>query len=142
MLRTSLALICLAGPAVAERFHAQATCSPSGMALHYACEIRLMPGGETVENAAFTVRPDMPSMPMAHNIRPVAVVATETPGLYSADIEIEMPGDWTLTLDLSAPRRDRVMLPYRFEAQADGHQATDHSGHDARGHGAHSGPSD
>ena len=127
MFRTGLILICLASPAVADRFHAQATCVPTDMALRYACEIRLMQGNDAVENATFTVRPDMPSMPMAHNIPPVAAVATDTPGLYATEIEIEMLGDWTLTLDLSAPRRDRVVLRYLFEGTPEAHQTTDHS---------------
>lgn len=115
MFRPSLALlICLATPAMADRITASATCVPGDAALHYRCDIALSESGAALSDAAFTVKPDMPSMPMAHNIAPVDAVETETPGRYVVDLHLDMLGDWALTLDLSEPRRDRLVLTYSF----------------------------
>ena len=125
----ALALACLAHPALADRILAEATCTNTEMDLHFRCDIVLTANGAPVDGAAFTVTPAMPSMPMAHNIPPVEAAATDEPGTYTAELQLEMAGDWTLTLDLTNPRRDRVVVSHRFEAQvAEGH-GTDHSGH-------------
>lgn len=114
MIRLSFALLFLATPAFADRLTASATCAPTDMALHYRCDIVLTSADTAVSGAAFTVKPDMPSMPMAHNIAPVDAVETATPGTYATDLRLDMLGDWTLTLDFSAPRRDRVVLSHSF----------------------------
>lgn len=136
MIRTTLALICLAAPAMADRIQAEASCTPLPAEQQYRCDILLTAAGSPLEGAAFTVKPDMPSMPMAHNLRPVDATATDTPGTYSADIHLEMWGDWTLTLDLSAPRRDRVVLSYSFEKPASETRMINHADHS--GHAEHS----
>jgi len=141
MLRTGLALICLASPVFADRFDAHANCRATDKSLLFTCEIRLMQAGAEVESAGFTVKPDMPSMPMAHNIPPVAAEPTDTPGLYVADVKIDMLGDWTLTLDLSAPRRDRVVIPYHFKAHPSADQTTPPSHEAALGSDKHGAPS-
>jgi len=127
MIRTTLALIYLATPTLADRIEAAATCAPLPKDLHYRCDIVLTAAGTPVEGAAFTVKPDMPSMPMAHNIPPTQATPTDTPGTYSADLHLDMVGDWTLTLDLSTPRRDRVVLSHSFEAPTSHNQIMNHA---------------
>ncbi|MDU8913305.1 FixH family protein [Aestuariicoccus sp. MJ-SS9] len=114
-------LICIAPPALAERILAEATCSPTHTELQFRCEIALNEGGAPVDGAAFTVKPDMPSMPMAHNIPPVPAEPTDTPGVYSAQLELQMLGDWTLTLDLTKPRRDRIVVSHKFDDAVPNH---------------------
>jgi hypothetical protein len=58
---------------------------------------------------------DMPSMPMAHNVRPVKAEAGAQPGSYRARLELEMTGVWALRLDLSGPVRDRLISVLRFD---------------------------
>ena len=122
MIRPTLALLSLATPAMADRILADASCS---------CNIFLTEGDLPVEGAAFTVTPAMPSMPMAHNIPPVEAVETEKQGAYTAKLQLGMPGDWTLTLDLTSPRRDRIILKHSFAQQASESGAMDDSGQDA-----------
>lgn len=131
MIRPTLALLSLATPAMADRILADASCAPMPMDLHYSCNIFLTEGDMPVEGAAFTVTPAMPSMPMAHNIPPVEAVETEKQGAYTAKLQLGMPGDWTLTLDLTSPRRDRIILKHSFAQQASESSAMDHSGQDA-----------
>ena len=63
-----------------------------------------------------TIGADMPSMPLAHNVRPVKAEAGPAAGMYQARIQLEMLGDWTLRLDVGGKVRDRVVAPMRFEA--------------------------
>ena len=115
MIRTTFALLCLATPAFADRIEAEASCTQTQSDLHYHCNIALSSSGNPVSGVTFTVSLAMPSMPMAHNIPPVEATESETPGTYSTDLHLDMPGDWILTLELSAPRRDRVVLSHSFD---------------------------
>jgi hypothetical protein len=58
---------------------------------------------------------DMPSMPMAHNVRPVQAAAGQEAGTYRARLTLEMHGDWALRIDVTRPVRDRIIKLMRFE---------------------------
>ncbi|MEQ8967417.1 MAG: FixH family protein [Azospirillaceae bacterium] len=94
-----------AGPAAAHEIASEATCASTGKALVHDCTFTLTDAanGAPVEDAAFTVHPMMPSMPMAHNVRPVEAVPGDAPGTYEARIPLEMTGTWRLELRLTAP---------------------------------------
>ena len=62
-----------------------------------------------------TVGADMPSMPMAHNVKPVKAMPGNEPGTYRAQIKLEMHGDWVVKVDLVGPVRDRIVKSMRFE---------------------------
>jgi YtkA-like protein len=109
---------CLPMPASAQvRAKADVACKPTGTALQYDCTIALMNArtNEPLSGVTLTVGADMPSMPMMHNVRPVAAAPGDGPGTYRARILLEMHGDWALRLDLSGPLRDRVVVNLRFE---------------------------
>ena len=133
LIRSILALGCLATPAVAERMHADADCTPATMPMHFTCEITLSNGETAVEGAIFTVTPTMPSMPMAHNIPPAAAQARTTPGTYSVDLRLDMLGEWMLSLDISHPRRDRVMVTKTFEEGSHDNHKSGHAMHSGHG---------
>lgn len=101
----------------AERAQAEVRCAPAGVALTYDCLIRLTHAGTgaPLTGAQLTVGADMPSMPMAHAVKPVAARSAGEPGLYRARIELEMTGEWALQLELSAPFRDRIVSRQRFD---------------------------
>jgi hypothetical protein len=103
--------------AAAERARAEVRCVPAGVALTYQCLIRLTYArtGAPLTGARLTVGADMPSMPMAHAVKPVAAAPAGEPGLYRARIELEMTGEWALQLRLSAPFRDQIVSRQRFE---------------------------
>jgi hypothetical protein len=56
----------------------------------------------------------MPSMPMAHNIKPVRAKPGKAPGEYHARLDLEMPGEWAVKLRLSGAARDVLVLHYTF----------------------------
>jgi len=113
VLGVALALACEA----AERAKAEVECAPAGRALTYQCLIRLTDArtGAPLTGARLTVGADMPSMPMAHAVKPVAATPAGEPGLYRVRIELKMTGEWALQLKLSAPFRDRIVRRQRFE---------------------------
>jgi hypothetical protein len=57
----------------------------------------------------------MPSMPLAHTVKPVRAQATKTPGEYRARLELEMTGEWAVKLRLAGPVRDQLILHYEFD---------------------------
>jgi hypothetical protein len=103
--------------AAEPRARADVACQPAAKALNYECTIRLSDAGTgaPLSGVDLTVSAEMPSMPMAHNMRPVKATAGTEPGLYHARIELEMQGDWALQLNLTGRIRDRVIRVMRFD---------------------------
>lgn len=116
------------------RATAEVACEPGAKALEYACDIQLSDRrtGTPLEGLAVTVGATMPSMPMAHNVRPVQAQPGDTPGSYSAVLELEMYGVWALQLDLAGPIRDRLVATLDFQP-ADGEAGNGHGGHGSHG---------
>jgi hypothetical protein len=114
------ALLCipLAAHAAEVRAKADVECQPLPERLRYDCTVKLADArtGEPLAGATVRVGADMPSMPMAHNVRPVQATAGEPPGSYRARVTLEMHGDWALRIDITGPLRDRVVKLLRFEA--------------------------
>jgi hypothetical protein len=97
---------------------AEVACQPAAKKLHYDCTIKLTDArtNEPLAGIDVMVGADMPSMPMAHRVRPVKATPTAEPGSYQASIQLEMYGDWALRLDLAGRVRDRVVKTLRFES--------------------------
>lgn len=129
MIRSTIAFICLASPALADRIQADAHCAATATPLHYQCDVMLTSAGQPLEAAKFAVTPTMPSMPMAHNIPPAPSAPGDMPGSYKVDLRLDMLGEWMLTLDVSEPRRDRVIVHMHFDGGDTAHQGHDHSSH-------------
>ena len=114
----ALSAMLMAGNAAlaGERVTADVSCTATAEKLTYDCMIMLegRKSGEPVEGAEIVVKADMPSMPLAHNVRPVKAAAGSMPGHYTATLELEMHGEWALTLDVSGPTRDRVVKKLHF----------------------------
>lgn len=108
-----------AGAASAADIRAKADirCAPAEAMLEYECRIALADRrtGKPLDGVDVTVGADMPSMPMAHNVRPVKAQAGPEPGVYRVRIELEMIGDWALRIDLGGPVRDRIVKVLIFE---------------------------
>lgn len=64
--------------------------------------------GAPIRDATVTLGAAMPSMPMAHSIKPAAAAPTAVPGEYRARLELEMAGIWALQVDLARPRERLV----------------------------------
>jgi hypothetical protein len=114
----AVAVLLGAGPGAAQtRAKADIACKPAEKSLQYDCTIRLLDtrSGEPLSGVDVMVGADMPSMPMAHNVRPVKATPGPAPGTYAATIELEMHGEWMLRLDLSGRLRDRVLKTLHFD---------------------------
>jgi hypothetical protein len=107
----------LIGPAAAQTVRARAdvVCEPTKETLKYDCKIRLVDArtNAPLTGVTLTVGADMPSMPGAHNVRPVTAEA-QGDGNYRALLELEMTGVWALRLDVEGATRDRVVKVLRF----------------------------
>lgn len=105
-------------PAAAQDIRAKAdvVCEPTKESLKYDCKIKLVDArtNAPLSGVTLTVGADMPSMPGAHNVRPVIAQAQDAPGNYRALLELEMTGVWALRLDIAGATRDRVVKVLRF----------------------------
>ncbi len=99
------------------RARADVACRPTATALQYDCTITLKNSrtSEPLSGVTLTVGADMPSMPMMHNVRPVAATPAQGAGTYQARLLLEMHGDWAVQLNLSGKVRDRVVTVLSFE---------------------------
>lgn len=121
MKRLALAVsICvLAVPASAQgpRHRIDLGCQPTGQALTYLCTVSIADAsGKPVDGVEPTLSAEMPSMPMAHSVKPVkAQPVAGRPGLYQGRIELEMVGEWAVKLQFKAPRPEIVVRKLDFQ---------------------------
>lgn len=109
-------LFCLAAcPALAQRASADLACTFTGTDFVYDCTIRLSRAGQPLAGAKISIGADMPSMPMAHNVKPVDALPGKADGEYRARLDLEMTGEWALKLRLAGPVRDLLVLHYEFD---------------------------
>ncbi len=94
----------------ADKKSGQVECAATDVRLAYDCIITLTnkKTGQTIKDAEFTVSADMPSMPGAHAVKPVAVM-NHGMGMYHVQLVLEMYGEWALIMDFTLPKRDRVV---------------------------------
>lgn len=109
-----LFLLLVCAQAWAQRLNGKLDCKYTGTDFIYDCRIALQRGGQPLSGAQITVGADMPSMPMAHNIKPVKATPTGTPGEYRARLDLEMTGEWAVKLRIAGPVRDQLVLHYIF----------------------------
>lgn len=84
------------------------TCVPMAEERKFDCRVILDEKADKEATVEAVVSMSMPSMPMAHNVPPAELVEDEDQrGHYTFDIELPMLGDWIVTYDVNAPRRDR-----------------------------------
>ena len=108
-------LLLAAGPALAQRARAELDCKPAELRLTYDCTIRLSRDGKPLEGAEVSVGADMPSMAMAHNVKPVKAAPGLGPGEYRARLQLQMTGEWAVKLRVSGPLRDQIIVKRNFE---------------------------
>ena len=111
-LALALALAPLA--AVAQSPQGSLDCRFTGTDFVYDCKIRLTRSGAPLPGVDVNVGADMPSMPMAHNVKPVKAKPSAAPGEYDARLDLGMLGEWAVKLRLGGPVRDQLILHYEF----------------------------
>jgi hypothetical protein len=99
----------------AQGAQAELNCKPAKTDFIYDCSIKLTRKGQPLPGVQITVGADMPSMPMAHNVRPVKATPGKTPGEYQAKLDLEMLGQWAVKLRLAGPVKDQLILLYEFD---------------------------
>ena len=94
----------------ADKKSGQVECAATDVRLAYDCIITLTnkKTRQTIKDAEFTVSADMPSMPGAHTVKPVAVM-NHGMGMYHVQLVLDMYGEWALIMDFTLPKRDRVV---------------------------------
>ena len=120
-----------------ERPMVKLGCEPTDEKLVFHCTFDVMgkKSHEPIEGAAFKVNADMPTMPLAHNVRPIRPEPVAgKPGSYEGRLELEMLGEWAIKMTFDKPVRDIVIekLTFGDEPMAMDHSKMDHS---KMGHG-------
>lgn len=118
--------------AAGERPMVNVDCKPTDEKLVFDCTFEVMgkKSRRPIEDAAFKVNADMPTMPLAHNVKPIRPEpVADKPGSYEGRLELEMPGEWALRMTFDEPVRDIVIEKMTF---GEGAMAMDHS---RMGHG-------
>jgi branched-chain amino acid transport system permease protein len=93
-----------------QRAQATLTCTSHGDGPQLDCVLQLRQAGQPLSGAQVKVGAHMPSMPMAHSVKPVAATAGDAAGEYRAALMLEMEGVWALSIDVSVPPlRDRIV---------------------------------
>jgi hypothetical protein len=110
-----LILAATALPLHAQGIAAELDCRFTGKDFVYDCVVHLARGGTPLSGAQVAIGADMPSMPMAHNLKPVKAKPGSKPGDYEARLDLEMTGEWAVKLRLSGPVRDQLVLHYEFD---------------------------
>ena len=111
-------VLCAVLPAVAAapRPQVDLQCEAFGMGPQLECTVRLRASGAPLVGAQVTLGASMPSMPMAHTVKPAAAAApTGQPGEYRGRLELQMTGVWAVQVDVAGPLRDRVVRPLRID---------------------------
>jgi hypothetical protein len=135
MLAAALGLALALPAQAAERAMANVECAPTDERLVYDCMIHLMgkKSHAALEGASIKIKADMPTMPMAHNMRPVDATPMGKPGMYKARLHLEMHGEWALRMEISGPTRDLVVEKVMFGSEG---QAMKHGEEKSHDHGA------
>jgi hypothetical protein len=112
----AVALLALAAPAAAQRLAADVNCQLTQHDLVYDCRIALSEASsrKPVSGADVSLGADMPSMPMAHNVKPVKAKPANEPGHYTARLALEMYGEWALRINVRSPVRDVIVKRIDF----------------------------
>jgi hypothetical protein len=108
-------LLVVSSAVLAQGPQAALHCKPTATDYIYDCTIKLTRDGKPLTGVALTLGADMPSMPMMHAVKPVKAKPGKTPGEYRAKLDLEMLGEWAVTLTLAGPAKDRLVLLYAFD---------------------------
>ena len=110
----------------------QTECTATSKKFQYNCNVLFLHKKEPMTGYSGIVGATMPSMAMAHNVKPVKFTEKEgMAGHYEFIIQLEMLGEWMFQYDISQPKRDRVMEKLIFDKTKSiaSHKKHNHSDH-------------
>ena len=94
----------------------QTDCKATSKKFQYSCNVLFLQKKELMRGYSGFVGAKMPSMAMAHNVKPVKFSEKEDmTGHYEFTIQLEMLGEWMFQYDISIPTRGRVMEKLIFD---------------------------
>ena len=94
----------------------QTECIATSKKFQYNCNVLFINKKEPMSGYSGIVGATMPSMAMAHNVRPVKFTEKEgMAGHYEFTIQLEMLGEWMFQYDITNPKRDRVLEKLVFD---------------------------
>lgn len=104
-------------PALAkDRAAVKIECKETETGLVYDCMLHLSgrKSGKPVEGAKVAVKPDMPTMPGAHNVPAANAEPAGSPGAYGFRMKLDMYGIWALKVTVTGPLRDIAVRKIEF----------------------------
>ena len=110
----------------------QTECNATSKKFQYNCNVLFLKKKEPMTGYSGIVGATMPSMAMAHNVKPVKFSEKKgMSGHYEFTIQLEMLGEWMFQYDISTPKRDRVMEKLIFDKTKSiaSHKKHNHSDH-------------
>ena len=118
-----LAALALPAAAQAARAKVDLRCDAVAIGPTLDCVVQLATrDGKPLDGAQVTLGASMPSMPMAHRVKPAVAAPTGQPGEYRGRLELEMSGVWALQVDIAGPLRDRAVARLQAEECPEGHK--------------------
>ena len=120
----------------------QTECTATAKKFEYNCNVLFLHKKKPMSGYSGIVGATMPSMAMAHNVKPVKFTEKEgMAGQYKFTIQLEMLGEWMFQYDISTPKRDRVLEKLIFDKtksiafdKKHNHSHHKHSDHKHSGH--------
>ena len=107
----------------AGALNSKTECTALSKRFEYQCIAIIFEDGEYLIGQKGTVGATMPSMSMAHNVKPVIFKEIKNmSGHYSYTIQLEMHGVWMMAYDILEPIRGRAMEKLNFDYE--GSQST------------------
>ena len=101
-------------PLFASPIKTETSCKKTEVRLQYDCLVVIKSGDNHISNVEVMVGADMPSMPMAHNVKPVKVHKSNKDGEYKFVIQLEMLGEWKFIYNFTKPERDKIFEKLNF----------------------------
>ena len=116
----------------------QTECTATAKKFEYNCNVLFLHKKKPMSRYSGIVGAKMPSMAMAHNVKPVKFTEKEgMAGHYEFTIQLETLGQWMFQYDISTPKRDRVIEKLIFDEtksvafdKKHNHSDHKHEGHD------------
>ena len=88
----------------------QTKCTATAKKFQFNCNVLFLHKKKPMSGYSGIVGATMPSMAMAHNVKPVKFTEKEgMTGHYEFIIQLEMAGEWMFQYDISTPKRNRIM---------------------------------
>ena len=116
-----LAALALPAAAQAARAKVDLRCDAVAIGPTLDCVVQIAArDGKPLAGAQVTLGATMPSMPMAHRVKPTVAAPTGRPGEYRGTLALEMSGVWALQIDITGPPRDRAVVRLQAEECPEG----------------------